>query len=109
MKDAMQKIFVLGDVDVKQSGEGTSYGVTSALAKSTNYKQLHGLFVPGRISAEFVSSKNKFLLLKGYSQKEDGIIRISENSMVRELAFSFKFILYHMFMSSAIIYTSIYN
>ena len=61
MKDAMQKIFVLGDVDMRQSGESTSYGVTSALAKSTNYKQLHGLFVPGRISAKFVSSKNKFL------------------------------------------------
>ena len=28
----MQKIFVLGDVDVRQSGEGKSYGVTSALA-----------------------------------------------------------------------------
>ena len=32
MKDAMQKIFVLGDVDMRQSGESTSYGVTSALA-----------------------------------------------------------------------------
>ena len=92
----MQKIFVLEDVDVRQSGEGKSYGVTSALAKSSNYKQLHELFVPGKLTAKFASSKDKFLLLKGFSQKEDGLIRMSENSQVRELAFSLKFILYHM-------------
>ena len=92
----MQKIFVLEDVDVRQSGEGKSYGVTSALAKSSNYKQLHELFVPGKLTAKFASSKDKFLLLKGFSQKEDGLIRMSENSLVRELAFSLKFILYHM-------------
>ena len=73
MKRAMLKIFVLGGVDVRQSGESTSYGMTSALAKSTNYKQLHGLFVPGRLSAKFVSSKNNYLLQKGYSQEEDGL------------------------------------
>ena len=55
MKDAMQ------NVDVRQTGESTSYGVTSALAKSTNYKQLYALFVLGRIPAKFVSSKNKIL------------------------------------------------
>ena len=92
----MQKIFVLEDVDVRQSGEGKSYGVTSALAKSSNYKQLHELFVPGKLTAKFASSKDKFLLLKGFSQKEDGLIRMSENSLVRELAFSLKFIIYHM-------------
>ena len=92
----MQKIFVLEDVDVRQRGEGKSYGVTSALAKSSNYKQLHELVVPGKLTAKFASSKDKFLLLKGFSQKEDGLIRMSENSLVRELAFSLKFILYHM-------------
>ena len=85
----MQKIYVLEDIDVRQSGEGKSYGVTAALVKSTSYKQLHEVFVPGRLSGKFASSRNKFLLLKGFSQKEDGLIRISENSMVRELAFFF--------------------
>ena len=75
----MQKIFVLEDVDMRQSGEGKSYGVTSALAKSTNYKQIHELFVPGRLSAKFATSKDKFLLLKGFSQKEDGLNGMSEN------------------------------
>ena len=79
----MQKIFVFEDVDARQSGDGKSYGVTSALAKSSNYKQLHELFVPGRLTAKFVTSKDKLLLLKGFSQKEDGLDRMSENSLVR--------------------------
>ena len=79
----MQKIFVLEDVDMRQSDEGKSYGVTSALAKSTNYKHLHELFVPGRFTAKFATSTGKFLLLKGFNQKEDGLIRMSENSLVR--------------------------
>ena len=74
----MQKIFVLEDVDVRQSGEGKSYGVTSAIF--TNYKQLHEVFVPGRLTAKFATSKDKFLLLKGFSQKIDGLIRMRENS-----------------------------
>ena len=67
---------------MRQSAEGKSYDVSSALAKSTNYKQLHELFVPGRLTAKSATSKDKFLLLKGFSQK-DGSIRISENSLVR--------------------------
>ena len=59
----MQKI-LKENVDMRQSGEGKSYGVISALAKSTNFKQIHELFVPGRLSAKFATSKDKFLLLK---------------------------------------------
>ena len=68
----MQKIFVLEDVDV-----------ISALAKSSNYKQLHELFVPERLTPKFATNKDKFLLLKGFSQKEEGLVRMSENSLVR--------------------------
>ena len=53
-----------------------------ALAKTTSYRKLHEVHVPSQFTAKFASSKDKFLLIKNYSQKEEGLMRIAESSMV---------------------------
>ena len=79
--DAMQKIFLIEDTEVRQTAQGKTYGVVFALAKTTSYRKLHEVHVPSQFTAKFASSKDKFLLIKNYSQKE-GLIRIAESSMV---------------------------
>ena len=79
--DAMQKIFLIEDTEVRQTAQGKTYGVVFALAKTTSYRKLHDVHVPSQFTAKFASSKDKFLLIKNYSQKE-GLIRITESSMV---------------------------
>ena len=37
----MQKIFVLENTEIRQTGDGNTYGVTHVLAKTTNYMKLH--------------------------------------------------------------------
>ena len=78
----MKKVFVIEDVEMRGTDRGL-YGVVSVLSKSSMYQALHQTFLPAKFTAKFSSSKNKFLLVKGYRQSEDGIIRLSESSMVR--------------------------
>ena len=80
--DAMQKIFIIEDTEVRQTAQGKTYGVVFALAKTTSYRKLHEVHVPSQFTAKFASSKDKFLLIKNYSQKEEGLMRIAESSMV---------------------------
>lgn len=79
---AMQKIFLIEDVDIRSNHEGRTYGVTYVLAKTTSFKQLHEVLIPARYIAKFSSSNKKFLMIRGYSQNEQGQIRILESSMV---------------------------
>lgn len=79
---AMQKIFLIEDVDIRSNHEGRTYGVTYVLAKTTSFKQLHEVLIPARYIAKFSSSSKKFLMIRGYSQNEQGQIRILESSMV---------------------------
>ena len=79
---AMQKIFLIEDTEVRQTGQGKTYGVVFALAKTTSYRKLHEVHIPSQFTAKFAASKGKFLLIKNYSQKEEGLIRIAESSMV---------------------------
>ena len=76
--DAMQKIFLIEDTEVRETAQGKTYGVVFALAKTTSYRKLHEVNVPSQFTAKFASPKDKFLLIKNYSQKEDGL----ESSMV---------------------------
>ena len=78
----MKKVFVIEDVEMRGTDRGL-YGVVSVLSKSSMYQTLHQTFLPAKFTAKFSSSENKFLLVKGYRQSEDGIIRLSESSMVR--------------------------
>ena len=80
--DAMQKIFLIEDTEVRQTAQGKMYGVVFALAKTTSYRKLHEVHVPSQFTAKFASSKDKFLLITNYSQKEEGLMRVAESSMV---------------------------
>ena len=60
--DAMQKIFIIEDTEVRQTAQGKTYGVVIALAKTT--RKLHEVHVPSQFTAKFASSKDKFLLIK---------------------------------------------
>ena len=75
--DAKQKIFLTEDTEVRETAQGKTYG-----AKTTSYRKLHEVHVPSQFTAKFASLKDKFLLIKNYSQKEEGLIRITESSMV---------------------------
>ena len=75
--DAKQKIFLTEDTEVRETAQGKMYG-----AKTTSYRKLHEVHVPSQFTAKFASSKDKFLLIKNYSQKEEGLMRIAESSMV---------------------------
>lgn len=78
----MQNVFVPEDVEIRGTDRGL-YGVVSVLSKSSMYQTLRQTFLPAKFTAKFSSSKNKFLFVKGFRQSEDGIIRLSESSMVR--------------------------
>ena len=75
----MQNLFVPEDVEIR----GTDRGLYGVLSKSSMYQTLRQTFLPAKFTAKFSSSKNKFLFVKGFRQSEDGIIRLSESSMVR--------------------------
>ena len=89
----MQNLFVPEDVEIRGTDRGL-YGVVSVLSKSSMYQTLRQTFLPAKFTAKFSSSKNKFLFVKGFRQSEDGIIRLSESSMVR-------IYLKHVFFSSS--------
>ena len=62
--DGMQKIFHIGDTEVRQTAQGKKYGVVFALAKTTSYRKLHEVHVSSQFTAKYASSKDKFLLIK---------------------------------------------
>nr|XP_022304788.1 uncharacterized protein LOC111111887 [Crassostrea virginica] len=70
------------NTEIRQTGDGNTYGVTHVLAKTTNYMKLHEVHLPGKFTGKFSSSERKFLFIKGYSQKEEGLIRIIDKSLV---------------------------
>lgn len=78
----MQKVFVLEETEERKTLEGRRFGVTNCLAKSSNYNSLHEMIIPEKHIPKIQSNLNKFVLLKGYSQKEDGSIRLAESSTV---------------------------
>ena len=79
---AMQKMFLIEETEIRQTADGRMYGVASALAKTKRYRKLRKVRIPSQFTAHFASSKEKFLLIKAYSQNEERLIRITESSMV---------------------------
>ena len=81
---AQQKVFVLEDTEVRENANGTNDGVTTAVAKHTNYNTPHELYVPEKYIENMRLSVKRSIFLKGYSQKHDGTMSISESSKVRK-------------------------
>lgn len=80
---ALQKIFLLEQTETRKNSSGKTYGVTSALAKSTNYSQVHDVFVPEKLIRKFNNTIQHSILIRKFSQKEEGAISLSESSTVR--------------------------
>jgi hypothetical protein len=83
MTGPIQKNFVLEPTDMRTNTSGKIYGVTGVLAKSTNYTHIHDLFLPEKFQQKFQDSLHKSMLIRKYTQKEDGIISLSESTTVR--------------------------
>lgn len=75
-------MFVLEPTEVRVGMEDKTYGVTHVLAKSTDYNRLHELTMPEKLITSIQRATKKSILVKGYSLKEDGNIRLSDYSTV---------------------------
>ena len=69
---------------MRKNANGTNYGVTTVVAKHTNYNTPHELYVPEKYVEKMRVSVKRSIFLKGYSQKHDGTMSISESSKVRK-------------------------
>ncbi|XP_062622254.1 uncharacterized protein LOC134283795 [Saccostrea cucullata] len=81
---AIQKIFILENTDVRTKSTGEIYGVTGVLAKSTNYSQIHDVFLPEKLIQKFKESVQKSIIVRKYSQKEDGFISLTDSSTIMD-------------------------
>eukprot|EP00105_Crassostrea_gigas_P002262 XP_011414729.1 PREDICTED: uncharacterized protein LOC105319042 [Crassostrea gigas] len=81
---AIQKVFLLEPTEERKNASGKTYGVTCVLAKSTNYSQVHDLFVPQRFIKKFNNTIQHSILIRKYTQKEEGSISLSESSTIMD-------------------------
>ena len=52
----MQKMFLIEETEVRQTADGRTYGVASALAKTKRYRKLRKVHIPNQFTAKFASS-----------------------------------------------------
>lgn len=72
-----------GRTETRKNSSGKTFGVTSALAKSTNYTQVHDDLVPEKLIRKFSKTIQHSILIRKLSQMEEGAISLSESSTVR--------------------------
>lgn len=70
--------------ELRTTSSGTKFGATTALASSTKFERVHDLFTNEGNIPKLNNLVKKSIMVKGFTQKEDGTISISENSKIME-------------------------
>lgn len=81
---AQQKIFVLEGTEVRSNSNGQYFGTTCVLTSMTKYQEIHELFMPEKHVQKLTQSVKKSLIVKGFSQKQDGTMSLNEASKIMD-------------------------
>lgn len=81
---AQQKLFLLEQTELRTTSSGTKFGATTVLASTTKFERVHDLFTNEGNLGKLNNLVKKTIMVKGFTQKEDGTISISENSKIME-------------------------
>lgn len=79
---AQQKLFLLEQTELRTTSSGTKFGATTVLASTTKFERVHDLFTNEGNIGKLNNLEKKTIMVKGFTQKEDGTISISENTKV---------------------------
>ncbi|XP_062589914.1 uncharacterized protein LOC134251509 [Saccostrea cucullata] len=80
---AQQKFFVLEGTEVRSNSNGQYFG-TCVLTSMTKYQEIHELFMPEKHVQKLTQSVKKSLIVKGFSQKQDGTMTLNEASKIMD-------------------------
>lgn len=81
---AQQKLFLLEQTELRTTSSGTKFGATTVLASTTKFERVHDLFTNEGNIGKLNNLVKKTIMVKGFTQKEDGTISISENTKIME-------------------------